>query len=265
MSGERLVHRIGSVITRALLAPSVRSLKPVRALYTRLYLLGKTLAEPRERRFFAENVEPGMVVLDVGANVGFYTLILADLVGPGGRVHAFEPDPLSFGILAERAASARHGNVQATQAAVGDHAGRITLYCSRTNRADNRVHPSHEGAEKGEAVEVPLTTLDDYCAARGITKIDAVKMDVQGAEVAALEGFRRTAAQTSPRWLLVEFSPEHLRGAGSAPEDFWKILSDLGFTPWGFGEDGRPFRIEDTAAFTLLYESGYTDVWARRA
>lgn len=263
MSGERLVHRIGSVITRALLAPSVRGLRPVRALYTRLYLLGKTLAETREQRFFAEHVEPGMVVLDVGANVGFYTIRFADRVGPGGRVHAFEPDPLSFEILSERAA--RRGNVEVTRTAVGDHAGKITLYCSRTNRADNRVHPSHEGSEKGEAVEVPLTTLDDYCAARGIERIDAVKMDVQGAEVAALRGFARTLARTKPAWMLVEFSPEHLRGAGSDPKDFWVILEDLGFVPWGFGGDGSPFRIEDTAAFTREHETTYTDVWARRS
>jgi FkbM family methyltransferase len=248
-------------LTRLLLAPGLRGVPGVRGLYTRLYLLGKTLAEPRERRFLLEQVEPGMVVFDVGANVGFYTLPLAERVGPRGRVHAFEPDPLSFAILKRRAAG--RSNIDVNPTAAGDRTGTITLYTNRSNRADNRVHPSL-GAEAAEAVEVPLTTLDDYCAARGIERIDAVKMDVQGAEVAALAGFRRSLARLKPRWMLIEFSPEHLRGAGSSPEAFWAILAGLGFEPWGLDETGRAFRIGDAGAFTRRYEEGYTDVWARR-
>ena len=260
MSGDPIVHRIGRLLTRVLLAPGLRDLPLARAAYTRFYVLGKTLAEPRERRFFREHVEPGMVIFDVGANVGFYTLLFASRVGPTGRVHAFEPDPLSCEILSRRAA--RRANVEINQTAVGDHTGTITLFTNRSNRADNRVHPSL-GSETAEALEVPLTTLDGYCAARGIDRLDAVKMDVQGAEVAALAGFRQTLARLKPRWMLIEFSPEHLRGAGSTPEAFWKILDDLGFEPWGFDDSGKTFRIEDTAAFTREYENGYTDVWAK--
>jgi FkbM family methyltransferase len=258
LSGDPLVRRLGRLATRALLAPGVRDLPLVRALYARLYGLGKTLAEPRERRFLREQTEPGMVIFDVGANIGFYTLLLAERVGPTGRVHAFEPDPLSFAILSRRA----RPNVELNPTAVGDHTGRITLFTHRSNRADNRVHDSL-GAETAETVEVPLTTLDDYCAARGIDRIDAVKMDIQGAEVAALTGFRKTLGRLRPRWLLIEFSPEHLRGAGSSPEAFWKILDEVGFEPWGFEGDGKVFRIEDTAAFSRAYEDGYTDVWAK--
>lgn len=261
MSGDRTVHRLGRLLTRVLLAPGLRDLPGVRGLYARLYVLGKTLAEPRERRFFRSQVEPGMVVFDVGANLGFYTLLLADRVGPQGRVHAFEPDPLSCEILQRRAAG--RANIEINQTAVGDHEGTITLYTNRSNRADNRVHPSL-GVETAEAVDVPLTTLDAYCAARGIEKIDAVKMDIQGAEVAALEGFRKTIDRLKPRWMLIEFSPEHLRGAGSSPEAFWGILGELGYEPWGFGEDGEAFRIGDTEAFTRQWEGGYTDVWVKR-
>jgi FkbM family methyltransferase len=262
MGQERLIHKIGAPFTRALLSPRLRGSALGRGLYTRLYLLGKSLAERREVRFLREQVEPGMVVLDVGANVGFYTLLLADRVGPTGRVHAFESDPLSFGILQGRAAG--RPNVEITQTAVGDHAGTITLYTNRSNRADNRVHPSL-GSETAEAIEVPLATLDDHCAARGIERIDAVKMDIQGAEVSALAGFRKTIARLKPRWMLIEFSPEHLRGAGSSPEAFWAILGELGYEPWGVEENGEAFRIGDLGAFSRQYADGYTDVWARRA
>ncbi|HEY4594009.1 MAG TPA: FkbM family methyltransferase, partial [Thermoanaerobaculia bacterium] len=258
MSGDRKVHRIGRLLTRSLLAPGLRDLPGIRGLYARLYVLGKTLAEPRERRFLQAQIEPGMVVFDVGANLGFYTLLLADRVGPQGRVHAFEPDPLSCELLRRRAAG--RANIEINQTAVGDHEGTITLYTNRSNRADNRVHPSL-GAETAEAVDVPLTTLDAYCAARKIERIDAVKMDIQGAEVSALAGFRKTIDRLKPRWMLIEFSLEHLRGAGSSPEAFWGILAELGYEPWGFGEDGEAVRIADTRAFTRRWEGGYTDVW----
>ena len=260
MRGDPLVHRLGRLVTRVLLSPGLRDLPGARGLYARFYVLGKTLAEPRERRFFQAQVGPGMVVFDVGANVGFYTLLLAGRAGPEGRVHAFEPDPLSFEILKSRAAG--RSNIEINQTAVGDHAGTITLYTNRSNRADNRVHPSL-GSETAEAVEVPLTTLDAYCAARGIERIDAVKMDIQGAEVSALAGFRKTLARLKPRWMLIEFSPEHLRGAGSSPEAFWAILAELGYEPWGFEENGTVFRIADTTVFTRRFEDGYTDVWAK--
>ncbi len=256
-----LIHRVGRIVTRVLLSDALRDLAPARALYARLYLLGKRIAERRERRFFRQEVSPGMVVFDVGANIGFYTSLFADLVGSTGRVHAFEPDPLSFGILKHR--TARQGNVTATQAAVGDRSGSITLFCNRSNRADNRVHASL-GEETAETVEVPLTTLDDYREAAGIDQIHAVKMDIQGAEVAALRGFRRTLERIRPRWLMIEFSPEHLRAAGSGPEDFWAILDELGYEPWAFGGDGKPFQVGDREAFARGYEKGYTDVWARR-
>lgn len=259
MSGDPLVRRLGRLATRVLLAPGVRDLPGARALYARLYVLGKTLAELRERRFLRDQTGPGMVIFDVGANIGFYTLLLAKRVGSTGRVHAFEPDPLSFAILSRRAA---RPNVELNPTAAGDRTGRITLFTHRSNRADNRVHGSL-GSETAESVDVPLTTLDDYCAARGIDRIDAVKMDIQGAEVAALTGFRKTLGRLRPRWLLIEFSPEHLRAAGSSPETFWKILDEVGFEPWGFEEDGKAFRIEDTEAFSRAFQNGYTDVWAK--
>jgi FkbM family methyltransferase len=252
---------LGRIVTRVLLSPALRDRSLPRAIYAQLYLLGKRIAERCEHRFFREQVKSGMVVFDVGANIGFYTTLFADLVGPAGHVHSFEPDPLSFGILRRR--TARHANVVVNQAAVGDHSGSITLFCNRSNRADNRVHASL-GKETAEAVEVSLTTLDAYCEAHGIDRIDAVKMDIQGAEVAALRGFRQTLARTRPQWLMIEFSPEHLRAAGSGTEDFWTILDELGFEPWTFGDGGKPFRIEDRTAFAKQYETGYTDVWARR-
>ncbi|HEX4963662.1 MAG TPA: FkbM family methyltransferase [Thermoanaerobaculia bacterium] len=257
---DRLIHRLGRPVTRLLLSPRLRRSRLATAAYARLYVLGKTLSERRERALLRRQVRPGMVIFDVGANLGFYTKFLSSLVGPAGRVHAFEPDPLSFDILRRRT---RHlTNVHLTRSAAGDHAGSVTLFCNRANRADNRVYP-HQGEEETEPCTVPLTTLDDYCAAHAISRIDGVKMDVQGAEVAVLEGFRRTLSTLRPSWMLIEFAPALLAGAGSSSRAFWAILNDLGFEPWSFDERGSPFRIEDETELSRRYEGSYTDVWAR--
>jgi FkbM family methyltransferase len=259
---DRLVHKLGRPVTRVLLSPRLRRIPLARSLYAWMYLLGKTLSESRERRFLRQRVEPGMVVFDIGANIGFYTTFLAGLVGPAGRVHAFEPDPVSFDILRRR--TARRPNVEVTQTAAGDRPGRMTLFCNRFNRADNRVY-AHQGNLPLEPVEVPAITLDDYCEARGIDRIDAVKMDVQGAEVAVLAGFRQTLLRLRPRWMLLELAPELLTGAGSSPEAFWEILAELGFEPHSIEPDGRTLPITDTGELTRRYEQSYTDVWARRS
>jgi hypothetical protein len=139
----------------------------------------------------------------------------------------------------------------------------MTLFCNRFNRADNRVF-AHGGDIPHEPVEVPVLTLDDYCEAHGIDRIDALKMDVQGAETAVLEGFRRTLARTPPRWMLIEFTPELLTGAGSSPEAFWKLLDELGFEPHRIEPGGTKVPIRDPAAFTREFARSYTDVWAKR-
>jgi FkbM family methyltransferase len=257
---DRLIHKIGRPVTRILLAPRLRHLRLARSAYAWMYLLGKTLAESRERRFLRRRVEPGMVVFDVGANIGFYTTFFSRLAGSAGRVHAFEPDPLSFQILRER--TARLPNVVATQAAAADRPGRLTLYCNRFNRADNRLS-ALDGHIPAEPVEVPALTLDDYCEAHGVGRVDAVKIDVQGAEVAALAGFRRTLARTPPRWLLIELAPELLTAAGSSPEALWQILDELGLEPSSIEAGGTVAPIADTAAFTRRYAKSYTDVWAQ--
>ncbi len=255
---------IGRRLTRVLLSPRRRSRPLALALYGRAYLIGKWFAEPRERAFLRAQVHPGMVVFDIGANVGFYTLRLARQVGSGGRVHAFEPDPLSFDILRQRVSAKAPGNVELRAVAVGEREGTVALRCGALNRADNRIHGSHAEGEVAESVEVPLVTLDGYCAAHRVERLDAVKMDVQGAEVEALRGFQDALRRLRPSWLLVELSPQHLRGAGATAEQLWQLLAAARYRPWGFDRRGRAFPIADTAAFAAVCEGSYTDVWARR-
>ena len=263
MNRLRLLHGIGRAVTRFLLSPPLRATRVGLWAYTRLYLAGKDLADRGARRFLASRVEPGMVVLDIGANVGFYSLFFADLVGPHGRVYAFEPDPLSRRILEDRRRAAGLPNLEVVPAALGDREGRVTLYCNPANRADNRLHASLEGPGV-EAVDVPLTTLDTFRAEKGISRIDAIKMDIQGAEVAALRGMREVMRQTPPRWLFLEFEPELLRGAGASPEQLWALLDEYGYEAFSIGENGQAAPVTDREGLARRHATGYVDLWLLR-
>ena len=262
MSFRDLVQGGGRVLTRALLHPRVRTLAPVSSTYVSLYLFGKRLTEQREIALLRTLVEPGMVIADVGANVGFYAVQMGSWVGAKGRVLAFEPDPFTFSILRRRTAAATPANIDAQQFAIGDAPGTATLYCSAYNRADNRVGQRHDEPNV-EAIEIQVRTLDEYLAGRGIAGLDAMKIDVQGLEAQVLRGARETIAR-GVRWIWLEYSPDHLRGAGTDPVAFLESLGALGLKVFEITGQGTLEPLTDFRAHARKMGSGYGDVLLTR-
>jgi FkbM family methyltransferase len=255
------VHAAGRVLTRALLDRRWRDRRPVRWAYLQLYLLGKHLVERGEVTLVRDLTTQGMVVADIGANVGFYTLQIAKWVGPTGRVIAFEPDPYSFRLLQERAGKSGHSNVELHPLAVGDTPGKATLYCGASNRADNRLHASPE-EPRSEQHLVDVCTLDGFLAGNGAQKIDALKIDVQGSEEDVLRGAQATLGRGCLRWLWIEFSPSHLRGAGTDPLRFLERLNGLGMQVFEV-DHGRLRPLTHAEEYERRIGSGYGDVVLR--
>jgi FkbM family methyltransferase len=252
------VQAAGRVLTRALLHPRWRQFAPVSSSYLRLYLLGKRLTEQREIALLRTLVEPGMTIADIGANVGFYAVQMGGWVGAGGRVLAFEPDPFTFSLLRQRTSAAAPPNIDAQQFALGEARGTATLYCSAYNRADNRVGQRHDEPNV-EAIEIQVRTLDEYLAERSIAGVDAMKIDVQGLEAQVLRGARQTIAR-GVRWIWLEFSPDHLRGAGTDPEGFLESLGSFGMKVFEVTEAGTLEPLSDFRAHARRMGSGYGDV-----
>ena len=245
------------MLSRALLHPRWRDTGAFSYTYQRLYLLGKRLTESREVAALRSLTSPGMTIADVGANIGFYTLQMASWVGPSGRILAFEPDPFNARLLRARA-SAAGSNVEVYQLALGEFAGTAMLYCSAYNRADNRIGQRQNEAHV-EACEVQIRPLDALLAERGIERIDALKIDVQGHEGQVLRGARKALA-AGVQWIWVEFSPDHLRGSGSDPEAFLAGLASLGMDLFEVTERAELRPLTDYAAHTRRLGSGYGDV-----
>jgi FkbM family methyltransferase len=252
------IHAVGRLLTRFLLHPRWRNSAYMSSAYLHLYLLGKALAERRELTRLRSLIVPGMVIVDVGANVGFYTLEMAAWVGPGGRILAFEPDPVNYRLLQTRVAKAMFTNIDLYRVALGDETGHATLYSSAYNRADNRLSRSHLERHV-EVCDVELHTLDEFLVARDIHVIDALKIDVQGSEFNVLRGALKTL-HAGVRWMWIEFSPGHLRGAGSDPERFLENLGELGMDMFELTDDGQLRPVVNFREHTKKVGSTYGDL-----
>jgi len=255
-------QKVGRFVTRFMMRPPIRATAVGRRTYARMYLAGKLLAERRELELLRRQLRPGMTVFDMGANVGFYTELFSRLTGPSGRVYAFEPDPFCSGILCDRVR--RLENVRVENVALGAREGEATLFCSNRDRAENRTHPLDSDVPV-ETLRVPVVSLDEYCRTRGVKRIDAVKMDVEGDEVHVLRGMGETLAREPPAWMFIEFCPAQLRGAGSSPEEFWGLLEEHDYRSYSIGDRGEWQRIPDTPAFTRTQARSYTNILAVHA
>lgn len=258
---RRSIQSAGRLLTRALLDPRWRDRGLVRWVYVHLYLLGKRVVEHSELAVVRRLTTKGMVVLDIGANVGFYALKIAKWVGPTGRVLAFEPDPFSFRLLQERARKCQNANVEPYHVALGDTTGKAILYCGVSNRGDNRLHASHQEPPVEQHL-VEISTLDAFLARNGTEKIDALKIDVQGAEEGVLRGARATLRCSGVQWIWIEFSPSHLRGAGIDPKCFLELLSELDMQVFEVN-GGRLRPIPQAEEYERRIGSGYGDVVLR--
>jgi FkbM family methyltransferase len=193
--------------------------------YLALWLWKLALHEATEARLLASLCKPGMCVVDVGANIGFYSLLFARWVGPTGNVCAFEPDPKNFATLQGNLSANRCLNVRAVNSAVGATSAEGHLYLSDVHKGDHRVYQSDGGRKE---IPIRIVALDDYFASD--QRIDLVKMDIQGAEGMALAGMQRVITSNPDLAMLFEFWPRGLRNAGSSPEGILTDLQEKGFT-----------------------------------
>jgi FkbM family methyltransferase len=174
---------------------------------------------PAEYAAFRSAVKPGMTALDVGANVGAYSLLLGQWVGPSGAVYAFEPAPSARGgLLRHIELNALGRVVRAVPAAVGATPSKAPFVLEST-AGEGRLATA--GDRDAATVDVAVTTIDDFCAREKLTP-DFIKIDVEGAELDVLRGARQTIHRMRGRLaLFVEMHPSIWRRSGLT-------LSDIG-------------------------------------
>jgi FkbM family methyltransferase len=179
-------------------------------------------------RVFTALVKEGMNVVDIGANVGYYTLLAARRTGAHGTVYAFEPEPRNFKLLSENIRLNGYENVVATQKAVSNETGTTSLFLSPRGGTSHSLLSSRDRS-KG-TIEVEAVALDEFFEAEGNPAIQVIKMDIEGWEMEALDGMRRVIMRNSPLKMIVEFIPRLLLSRGARPLALTDRLKELGFT-----------------------------------
>lgn len=181
----------------------------------------------RDKQMAVERfVRPGMVMFDVGANVGFYTLAFSRLGGDAGRVYAFEPDAGNVVKLRRHAVLNHLSNTAIVQVAVAGHIGLVGF----TSGAAGET-----GRLGGDDYLVPVTSLDTLVASSAVSAPDFVKMDVEGAEASVLEGARELLAAGRTIWLIALH--------GEIPKrDCFRLLKEYGYLI----EDLAGHRVDET-------------------
>jgi FkbM family methyltransferase len=186
---------------------------------------------------FRRVLRQGDVVLDLGANMGYFTLLAASLVGEEGRVYPFEPEPRNYGCLSTNIALNNYDHIIATNKAVSDKPGTVKLFICAYDSGHHTIqqfngirsyNPQLAGNKK-EFVEIEAVRLDDFFGDR-LTPINVIKMDVEGAEMLALAGMENIIRANQDLIMFIEFFPLLIREMGQLPEEFARrLLEDFGF------------------------------------
>ncbi|MCU4180508.1 FkbM family methyltransferase [Bosea sp. BH3] len=170
-----------------------------RVLFTPQYF------DATEREMLAARLREGFTFIDVGANIGAYSLFVAARAGRGARILAVEPQPEIFARLAFNIAQNPFGTVKAVACALADKPGELTLFIDTANRGESSVRIVNSSTAK--PIKVPAMTLLALVQGEGYQRIDAIKLDVEGAEDIILEPFLRDAPESLwPGFVIIEDS-----------------------------------------------------------
>ena len=201
--------------------------------------------EERTTELFKKMVKEGDTIVDIGANIGYFTLLSAKLVGKKGKIYAFEPEPKNYNYLLKNIELNNIGNtVLATQKAISDKTGKTKLYICEHDTGHHTINQP-EGIKsykpntgnKESFIEIDTVTLDDFLKDKN-RLVNVVKIDAEGAEMLVILGMDKTIRQNQDIKLFVEFFPLLIKKMGSSPEDFIKkFLEDYGFSIFIIGED----------------------------
>jgi FkbM family methyltransferase len=200
--------------------------------------------EPCETNLFCQIIQPNDTVLDIGANIGYYSSIASRLVGEGGKIYAFEPEQRNFKILKLNVLNSEIGNTICINQAVANYVGECTLHLSPENLGH---HSFLDNINYTETQNVPVISIDDYFAGNP-EKIDFVKIDVEGAEREVLDGMQNVLRRNRECIkVILEFWPI---GLNEAPGGLGLALE----TMQGLFEKFMVIREEENSILEITFD-----------
>ncbi len=178
-------------------------------------------------------LEKGGIMLDVGANIGWYSLVMAKECGL--KIYAFEPDPFNFSALTRNITNNRIKGVEAFQNAIADREAKMKLHLYKSYNTGR--HSLIDHGKTGKFVEVDTLTVDGFMEKQGLStaSVEMFKIDIEGFEMAAFRGARETLKRT--RYIFSEFSPEIMKTIHENPAAFTDLFENLGFKAFDISDE----------------------------
>jgi len=180
--------------------------------------------EPIQTKDFIGSIKSDDTVFDIGANIGYYTVIAAKIVGPKGKVFAFEPDEENAEELTRNIRLNKLTNVVVITSALSDKVGYAYFARDSSNPGESRISRAKTDTK------VRTITLDEFMKVWKIRNLKIIKMDVEGAEVKVVSGAKSLKNRKGIK-LFTEVNTEALEEMKTSPEKYMNALTDLGFTP----------------------------------
>lgn len=204
------------------------------------------LYESETSNFLGSILEPGDTVIDIGAHVGYFTMLASALVGPAGRVFAFEPERVNYAQLLEHVVINRATNVVPLHMAVGAVPSVADFFVNADNDGGHALwevgrHPFNERTRAtGETRKVFVTSLDTFFGERDIRGLKAIKIDAEGAEFAILVGAANLLARQHVPFIIAEVNRFGLESMGVSENHLRNLMSERGYETWLF-QPGQTF------------------------
>lgn len=216
--------------------------------------------EPEITEFLTRTLEirDGDVLLDIGANIGWYSLVLDRIAGPARiDIYSFEPDPDNFALLGANRSLNGASHVHPVQLGASDRSGTFELHLfGGSNRGRHSLLPIHEGG----TIEVRTITLDEFWAREelGDRVPRFLKMDIEGFELPALRGARGVLARCP--LVMLEYSPRYMTAADMVPGELLEFMTGQGYTPFVLADGG----LVPADRSALLESDRHVDLFWRR-
>ncbi len=220
-------------------------IETIHALNRSLFFRG--IYEPEMTALFRKIVKPGMTAMDIGSNFGWYTILMAHLVGPRGRVYAFDMDSKLIRILQRSLQLNGLNNVVCTRAALGNIHTDVPYY---DDAGAGTANLSQELVQSSSMQLVPMILLDDFVREHAISSVDFVKCDIDGAEGLFIDGAEQVL-RTVPR-MSIEIYDEAQRVFGSSGTALMRRLVGLGFTLKNIDRQCEELKESDILRFSSI-------------
>ena len=217
---------------------------------------------------FKEHVQEGDITIDIGANIGYFTLMLAKLVGPTGKVFAFEPDPRNISLLRKNIEINNYQNIIVIPKAVSNINQKCTLFTSQSSFGQNRIYePKKTRNQEFIPIKSETIKLDDFFKNKDeMGNIAFVKIDVEGAEKFVLEGMKNVLRSSTDIKIFSEIDLARLDDAGSSYIEVVEFLNKNGFTMFLVDKkENRTIKIDRESLGEVLRENtGSQDILCLR-